>query len=593
MSDPLYGGKDPGRAARRDLRDGPLGVEAGLVHDSRHRGGVTRCQRRDQDRNRRTHRQHGGLGDEPASVAGTCRRRAGVPGEQGRHSRADGQQGVWCIAAGRAEHDGNRSRTEPACRAAADQLRRRPNVKSIAPILVVLALTATRLEAQYARRYEVGIFGAYTRYDKAFGLADKPGGGVRFAYALTPMVNLEVEALFQSPQDVGAAHIEGLIGSGSLVVNVLNASRMSVYALGGYSLLDFGNTSPYHFTDGGFHGGAGAKFFMSSRFALRFEARGIYTPSTTSAFPGSAKNATHLMASAGVAFFQPDPARGGDADQDGVGDKNDACPDTPRGASVDKRGCPADSDSDGVVNGIDQCPNTPTGATVDAMGCPRDQDGDKVFDGIDRCPDTPAGTPVDAFGCAGDSDKDGVGDALDKCPNTPAGIQVDANGCPLAHDTDGDGVVDPQDRCPNTPAGSRVDQFGCLLLFEERPVTPAPPGAPPARPTLILRGVNFQSGRSVLTTSSYAALDQVAASLVANPEIRIEIAGYTDSTGRRPLNLRLSMARAAAVRAYLARRGVSPMRMQARGYGASGYIAPNATPDGRAQNRRVELHKLN
>jgi len=177
--------------------------------------------------------------------------------------------------------------------------------------------------------------------------------------------------------------------------------------------------------------------------------------------------------------------------------------------------------------------------------------------------------------------------------NTPAGIQVDANGCPLAHDTDGDGVVDPQDRCPNTPAGSRVDQFGCLLLFEERPVTPAPPGAPPARPTLILRGVNFQSGRSVLTTSSYAALDQVAASLVANPEIRIEIAGYTDSTGRRPLNLRLSMARAAAVRAYLARRGVSPMRMQARGYGASGYIAPNATPDGRAQNRRVELHKLN
>jgi OOP family OmpA-OmpF porin len=47
------------------------------------------------------------------------------------------------------------------------------------------------------------------------------------------------------------------------------------------------------------------------------------------------------------------------------------------------------------------------------------------------------------------------------------------------------------------------------------------------------------------------------------------------------------------VRAYLARRGVSPMRMQARGFGASGYIAPNTTLEGRAQNRRVELHKLN
>jgi outer membrane protein OmpA-like peptidoglycan-associated protein len=47
------------------------------------------------------------------------------------------------------------------------------------------------------------------------------------------------------------------------------------------------------------------------------------------------------------------------------------------------------------------------------------------------------------------------------------------------------------------------------------------------------------------------------------------------------------------VRAYLARRGVPPLQMQARGYGASGYIAPNTTPEGRAKNRRVELHKLN
>src|SRR5213075_1374377 len=115
-------------------------------------------------------------------------------------------------------------------------------------------------------------------------------------------------------------------------------------------------------------------------------------------------------------------------------------------------------------------------------------------------PDTAPGVPVDATGCPLDSDKDGVTDSLDKCPNTPMGIQVDATGCPIAHDTDGDGVPDPQDRCPNTPAGSRVDQFGCLLLFEEHAL--AAPGAPatPARPTLILQGVTFQTGRSVLTT---------------------------------------------------------------------------------------------
>lgn len=558
-------------------------------------------------------------------------------------------------------------------------------MSKLTPMLLVLGLTGARLEAQYDRRYEVGMFGAFTQYDKAFNLSDKIGGGVRFAYALTPMMALEVEGLFQSPQDVGSVHMEPLIGSGSLVVNALNASRMSVYVLGGYTLLDFGNTNPYRFTDGGFHGGAGAKFYISSRFALRFEARGIYSPDTKSAFPGGSKSATHLVGSAGLAFFEAGGTPAGDADKDRVSDKRDACPDTPFGASVDTRGCPGDEDSDAVLNGIDRCPSTPTGATVDTTGCPRDQDGDKVFDGIDQCADTPAGvtvdargcpptpgdsdsdgvndlldqcpatpsgatvdfngcpidsdqdrvwdgldkcpdtplgatvdtngcpsdtdgdkvfdgidrcpdtapgTPVDSFGCPADTDKDGVGDGFDKCPNTPPGTQVDATGCPLAKDTDGDGVIDPQDRCPNTPAGSRVDQFGCIILFEER--APVTPGAPaPARPTLILQGVNFQSGRSVLTTASYAVLDQVAASLVANPEIRIEIAGYTDSTGSRRMNLGLSQARAAAVRFYLARKGVAPMRMRATGFGASGYIADNKTVEGRAMNRRVELHKLN
>jgi outer membrane protein OmpA-like peptidoglycan-associated protein len=149
----------------------------------------------------------------------------------------------------------------------------------------------------------------------------------------------------------------------------------------------------------------------------------------------------------------------------------------------------------------------------------------------------------------------------------------------------------PPPKCPPAPPGSLVDANGCLILFAPESVRAAAPGAPP-RPTLILRGVNFQTGRSALTRDSYAVLDAVAASLVANPDIRIEIAGYTDSTGTKFGNMRLSQARAAAVRAYLARKGVLPARMVAKGYGATGYIAPNSTAAGRAQNRRVELHKL-
>jgi OOP family OmpA-OmpF porin len=104
--------------------------------------------------------------------------------------------------------------------------------------------------------------------------------------------------------------------------------------------------------------------------------------------------------------------------------------------------------------------------------------------------------------------------------------------------------------------------------------------------------VTFETGKSILTPSSYVVLDQVAASLRANPEIRIEVAGYTDNTGSAEVNLHLSQGRAAAVRTYLARKGVVPTRTVARGYGPRNPIAANTTASGRAQNRRVELHKL-
>lgn len=96
---------------------------------------------------------------------------------------------------------------------------------------------------------------------------------------------------------------------------------------------------------------------------------------------------------------------------------------------------PGDADGDGVTDDVDACPNTPRGAVVDARGCPQDSDGDGVFDGLDRCPGTPAGTRVDNNGCPLDSDGDGVHDGIDACPNTPRGTPVDARGCPQAGQT--------------------------------------------------------------------------------------------------------------------------------------------------------------
>jgi OOP family OmpA-OmpF porin len=243
-----------------------------------------------------------------------------------------------------------------------------------------------------------------------------------------------------------------------------------------------------------------------------------------------------------------------------------------------------DKDGDGVPDAVDECKDTPTGDKVDAKGCTiKDSDGDGVLDDVDQCKDTPAGDKVDAKGCSlpKDADGDGVTDDVDQCKDTPAGDKVDAKGCSLPKDADGDGVTDDKDRCPHTPAGVKVDEEGCQVLFEK------------ARKSLILEGVNFATGKAELTPESQTILDGVAESLVANEEIKVQVGGHTDNTGSAAVNKRLSAARAEAVRQYLISKGVAANRLTAAGFGPSKPIASNKTAAGRAQNRRVELTRVN
>ena len=133
-------------------------------------------------------------------------------------------------------------------------------------------------------------------------------------------------------------------------------------------------------------------------------------------------------------------------------------------------------------------------------------------------------------------------------------------------DTDADGVPDAEDRCGNTPAGAMVGVNGCWTLVDI-----------------------FESGKAKIRPGAEGRLEAVIAILKREPAIRLEIQGYTDDTGSRSMNQRLSEDRARSVSDYLIRHGISPDRLKWVGYGPSRPVASNDTAEGRRQNRRVEL----
>jgi len=197
-----------------------------------------------------------------------------------------------------------------------------------------------------------------------------------------------------------------------------------------------------------------------------------------------------------------------------------------------------------------------------------DSDGDGVLDKDDKCPGTPKGVKVDKVGCPLDSDGDGVADYLDKCPNTPKGVQVDTVGCPL--DSDGDGVADYLDKCPNTPKGVKVDAAGCWVI----------------------KGLRFDYNKWDIKSEYYPFLEEAVKVLQMNPTMKIEIHGHTDSVGSDSYNQTLSEKRANAVKDYLIGKGIDPNKLTVKGMGEKDPIASNETPEGRAQNRRVELNVI-
>lgn len=273
-----------------------------------------------------------------------------------------------------------------------------------------------------------------------------------------------------------------------------------------------------------------------------------------------------------------------DSDEDGVVDSKDMCPDTRKGVKVDEAGCPLDSDKDGVPDYLDDCPGTPKGAPVDKAGCPLDSDRDGVPDYTDLCPNTPAGIDVDDFGCPFDSDGDGVFDYQDNCPGTPYKVEVDKYGCPL--DDDLDGVPDYLDQCPGTLPGVQVDENGCELVI-------APPPPPIDLNQLVLSSeTSFEFNSAQLKPAAYPELDKMLEQMKKYPLSRWRIEGHTDNVGSEDGNIKMSKMRAESVLNYFVSRGVPQVRFEVVGVGSKQPVADNATPEGRAKNRRVEINRI-
>jgi OmpA-OmpF porin, OOP family len=101
--------------------------------------------------------------------------------------------------------------------------------------------------------------------------------------------------------------------------------------------------------------------------------------------------------------------------------------------------------------------------------------------------------------------------------------------------------------------------------------------------------LTFDTGKATLQHSSAEQLQNIAAILKAYPKVKVKVGSYTDNTGDKEANLRLSQDRATNVMRELVRRGVDSSRLEAEGYGEEHPVADNSTPEGRQMNRRISL----
>ena len=143
-------------------------------------------------------------------------------------------------------------------------------------------------------------------------------------------------------------------------------------------------------------------------------------------------------------------------------------------------------------------------------------------------------------------------------------------------------------------AGAVVGGITGYVICKEEP-RPAPAQAPkpevkkPVEEKIVLNGILFDLNKATIKPEFYPILDEAVSILQKNQSKQVVIEGHTCSMGTESYNLKLSEKRAAAVKKYLASKGVNAANLSTKGYGEAKPVADNKTKEGRRMNRRVEF----
>ena len=483
-------------------------------------------------------------------------------------------------------------------------------MKKLLLLFLLIILYASNLSAQSEdKQWNIGLHGGLSTYSGDIGLgfydfdqAMYGFGGVTLSRYLGKHFDIFIMGTMgevghiEKPDAVNSFRASMTTGSLNLKWKILNPEftvNPYIYVGGGVLVFPEEYSVTESTTEFALPFGGGLNFRLSGTINLQIQESFFYSQSDEIDGVVNEDNDGFLLHTVGLTFNM---GRAKDADQDGVSDKKDKCPETPSGVLVDKVGCPIDTDKDGVADYVDDCISTP--GLKELKGCP-DRDTDGIADKYDSCPDD-KGLPA-LNGCP-DMDADGIADRLDQCPGTKAGYRVDPQGCPL--DNDRDGVVNEEDSCmdvagiialkgcPDTDGDGVADHVD---LCPTKPGTLANKGCPEIAPedikkiSSIASAIYFETGSAKLKKTSNAQLNSLVTIMEKYEAAQLTIEGHTDSQGEDTFNMNLSQKRVDSVKEYLRSKGVLESRMTATGFGETKPVADNKTSSGRAKNRRVEL----